>query len=410
MSELLALVLLCPGRRFAALSPTFDQVLHVLRPRFKELVDSMAEAGYPVERRWRPSLYKSDLVCGGEIYWRSFAKVDNLRGYTLAAAALDETEQHSDPGYVWDTIQGRMRDNKSPIRQMFATTTPDGMRGVVRKFARVRNEGDAERRRQWWVGRATSLDNTHLPEDYLEAMTTGYSRRQYEQEVEARVLQSSAVIWPEFERARHCIPWTYDPTLPYDISCDWGDSRPHVLWVQRTHSGEGVVFDEYCTDGDPIDRQRDIIAQRCARLGNHPEHIAVDRAVKKQNQWALHHFSRSRMVKMDTRHEQSVKEGIEVTRAMLDPMRGEPLLYIALHLVPRGIPKDGERGIVACLEGYRWRDATHEQLTPLKDGRLDNGADALRYWCRKVGSGDLGLYVSGRMSPKRNKYGDWSPK
>ena len=409
MAELLAVILLCPGRRFAALAPTFDQVLHVLRPRFKELADQMAEAGYPIERRWRASLYRSDLVCGGQIYWRSFGKVDNLRGYTLAGVALDETEQHSDPGYVWDVVQGRMRDRKSPIRQMFATTTPDGMRGVVRKFARVRRTGDDEQKRRWWVARAATQDNPHLPDDYIEAMCTGYSKRQAEQELEARVLQPQNVIYPEFDRARHVIPYRYDPALPYDIACDWGDSRPHVLWIQRTWQDEGIIFDEYCADGDPIDKQKDVIQRRCKRLGKQPEHVAADRAVKKMNGWAVHTFTSARLVKMDSRQEQNVKDGIEVVRAMLDPLFGEPRLYIASGLVPRGIPSDDERGIVACLEGYRWRDSMHETLTPLKDGRLDNGADAVRYWCRRVGSGDTGLYVSGRMSTGRNKYGDYRP-
>ena len=406
MAELLCLIVLCPGRRWAAMAPTVDQTLHVLRPRFKDLVDQMAESGYPIERRWRMSLSRSDLVCGGQIYWRSFGKVDNLRGYTLAGAALDETEQHSDPGYVWDVIQGRMRDRKSPIRQMFATTTPDGLRGVVRKFARVRRMGDADRRRNWWVGRAKTFDNPHLPDDYIENMAAGYSKRQAEQELEGKVLQPANVIYPEFDRGRHVIPYRYDPALPYDLACDWGDSRPHILWIQRTPRDEGIIFDEYCADGDPIDKQREVIAQRCARLGKQPVHIAGDRAVKKMNQWAVQRFTSSRLVKMDSRQEQSVKEGIEVTRAMLDPLFGEPRLYVAQHLVPRGIPDETERGIVACLEGYRWRDATHEQLSPLKDGRLDNGADALRYWCRKVGSGETGLYVVGRMSHRRNKYGD----
>jgi len=401
--EDLLMAIASPGRNIAILAPTYDQCLHVLLPQIREMADKLSARGYPLIRKYKHSTAVAEMVCGGRIFLRSFDRVDSIRGFTFSAVHLDESEQVMRPGYVFDTIAGRIRDPEATIRQLHVTTTPKGTRGVVKKFMDQRAIADAmedemegvEHRRSWWVGRAPSSANTYLPEGYLDSLRQGYSARQWDQEVEAQVLKPESAVYGEFSLDRHLIPYTYDPALPWDLAMDYGDQRPHYLAIQRFPDGRAVVFEEFCADEWPVDRKNKWVTDMVERLGKQPEHMAGDRARKDRIQWVAANLTSTWCHRMRSRRDQDVAMGIELVRTALDPLDGQPRLFFADHLNQ----PDRERGILKCLGNYRRKVRADGTISdePFKDGRFDNGADALRYWMVAVGSGAVSAYVSGRQ-------------
>ena len=80
------IVALCnPGTRALVVAPTYDQALHVLLPIFLRICEQMELAGFPILRKFRWSQMRAELVCGGEFFFRSSSKVDNLLGFEFAA-------------------------------------------------------------------------------------------------------------------------------------------------------------------------------------------------------------------------------------------------------------------------------------------------------------------------------------
>jgi hypothetical protein len=79
---------------------------------------------------------------------------------------------------------------------------------------------------------------------------------------------------------------------------------------------------------------------------------------------------------MNSRLEQSVAEGIELVRDQLDPVERSPMLLFARHLAKT----DERRGIVACVQNYRYKQDMFGVITniPHKDNVFDHGCDALR--------------------------------
>jgi len=402
-AEDVLMAMINPGARGVVVAPTFDQVWSVVMPEFRDLCDEMARQGRPIVKRWLTGRKMCELVCGGEVYFRSFDRVDSIRGFNFGWVHLDESEQGRRPEYVFDTLHGRLRDTKAAQRQIHVTTTPKGAAfGVVAKFLERRNLADklpARERRQdlraWWTGRAKTTANKYLPEGYHESLRAGYSKRQYEQEIEARLLKPETVVYPEFRRDTHVIPWRYEPTLPYSVAVDWGHQYPHALWIQRRHDGSHVVFGEYCEDNIPRDHLRAEIVRACRALGRPPQYIVGDRAVKSENAWARDQYPGTHVRVMHTREEQSVGTGIEVVRALLDPYDAEPRLFIAEALT-RDPPK---RAIVNCMERYRYRQSADGQITlnPWKDNTHDHGADALRMYCVAVGMDRAGVEMLSRQ-------------
>lgn len=379
-----------PGMWHLMTGPTHDQVSNVNLPHWLRYVEELEQAGYPLaEGKWHKAAKEQRLVCGGRVFARTYAKVGNLLGFEFTTAWMDEIETIPRSLEVWDTIDGRIRRPGSQWRQIFGTTTPNGLRNVVAKFheARLKAHGieDPKLRKlelsRWFWCRNTALDNPHLPGNYLDGLKAHYSQRRWRQEVLAEILRPESIIWAEFEEARHCIPFrTFQPdVMEYDLAYDAGDQYPHVLWIARDSAGRAIVFDELCPDNMPVGRLHEEVLERCRRLRRDPSYIVCDRAVKREIQWAQEQFPRSTVHRMNSRLEQSVSEGIEVVRDLLDPVDRSPQLLFARHLAN----SEERRGIVACMSNYRYKQDMFGVITtiPHKDNVYDHGADALRMLC-----------------------------
>lgn len=383
MAELEQCVIANPGGWFVATAPTFDQAIHVLKPHWDAFVDKFEKAGYPIQHRWDGQLQMASLTCGGRFFIRTYGKVGNLLGFEYTGVSMTEIDTVARPLQVWDALKGRVRKPGANYREIIGDTTPRGLAGVTALFDRNREEAklveDPEARErllnQWYWTRALGRDNPHLPADYLPSLRASYSQRQWRQEVEAEILQPESAVWPEFSKDTHEQRWTFDPSLPWNLTYDAGDQFPHVLWVQHTPHFD-VVFDELCPDQWPIDKLHTEILARSNRLKRPPEFAVGDRAVKSELSWLMDAFPKTTVRRMHTRHEQSVNEGIELVRARLDPLDGPPRLVFAPHL----FVNPPRRGIVRCMAAYRYKVRSDGGLTnePWKDNVHDHGADAAR--------------------------------
>lgn len=392
--EMAIVLVMNPGCSAAFVSPTFDSVQNIILPEWLRVVDKMAAMGCPLQAKYSKSQAKADLVGGGFLALRSFDRVDNLRGFTLCAVNVDESEVSSRPDYVFQTLNDRVRDPRANVLEINVTTTPKGLRGVPRMFAERRKTED---RGDWWAGRATSMDNPHLPTEFLKSLRAGHSKRSYQQEVEGKILQPSNVVFPEVSRERHSIPWAFDPMLPYVLACDFGYSNPYYGFAQILPDGTAVIFDEWHPDECPEEIQKDTIQKKIRALGKDPQHISGDRAVPRMLSWFTTKYPRAYIHRMRTREQQSILGGIEVMRAIFDPLDGPPRLLIADKLWRTNEP----RGIARSLQNYRWK-MTREGLIsdePYKDNLSDHAVDSWRYMCQSVfATDDRGAFTLGRSN------------
>lgn len=385
--ELLAYAIMNPGCSGIALGPTFDLCVSTLLPEFETAIEKMHAAGYPIVRRFVRSRLEAELVCGGNIAWRSFSKIENMRGRTCAYATIDESEVSFDPGYIWNVLQGRLRDPRARVRGLWATTTPKGLRGIPALFVERRHaargmavaERDRELKR-WFSIKASSLSNSYLPRDYITNMERSYSKRMFRAEVMGDVLKPQSAVF-QFSRDDHVRPYRHNRETPYAISCDWGHSNPHVLFMAQLPDGALIVFDEMCPDGGTNrDRFRQMIVDRCAQYGRPPEWAIGDRAVRSEMAWLMGQFPAAQVSRMRSREEQSIISGIAVVNSLLDPVQGAPMLYLSTDVAGR----QDRRALVKAMLNYRYKqmaDGTIDTMRARKDGVSDHACDCLRMAC-----------------------------
>lgn len=400
-------ILMNPGKRALIVAPTYDQALHVLLPIFLWVCEGMEAVGMPILKRFRWSQMRAEMIGGGEVFFRSVSKIDNILGFEFFLVHFDECETVASPERIWNALMGRLRQ-LAHFRQANASSTPRGLRGVLGIFHTAREDyktpEERELRRQQYVfTRATTLENPHLPPDYIENLRRTLSVAAWRQEVLAEILKPEAAVYGVFERRRHQLHvgsredfyrLMAQEGIGYDVVYDFGPNYSHVLWIANSEKGYGLIFDELCEDGMSTQRIHDEIIQRCLRLGRPPEWIVCDRAVMSERRWAAQQFPMSYVQIMDSRSEQSIMEGIAVVTNLLDPMVGEPKLRFASYLwdqTPR-------RGIVKCMANYRYAQMSNGMLSrlPWKDNAHDHGCDDVRMWSVKRHGGDYRMLVVAR--------------
>ena len=316
---------------------------------------------------------------GATIHWRGYERVDKLRGQNLAWVALDEVcWSETDPLTVWETVAATVR-LPCPAPGMAVASSPNGLRGITRLF----NERQQEKDPQWWVTCCTSYDNPFLGRDVIESWRRAMSERRFAQEVLAKALRPSSVVFTEFDTSRHIIDhdWRQHPGCRWVFGIDWGVSRAAALAIQVLNDGRWIVIDEAVEKPRSAGHWRQTVQRLIETYTRTPYLLGVDRAIPKENAWlrGVYGTRRAYVIPLSTKHDQYVKNGIRAMTDMLAPVDAPPRLLFAKSL--RQVYDGDLWGIIPSMQGYRYVTDRAGVPTdrPYKDNCTDHAIDALRY-------------------------------
>ena len=334
------------GKSFGLFSPTYRLLIRQHEVELMRQLEAFRDAsGFSLLKRHYRSDHRYEFINGAVLYCTSFERVDRCRGMEFAAGVyIDEIEVDSTPFYTFGTIAACVR-GLGGSQQRFLTTTPRGMRGVVRKFVEATQAGDPD----FHLIISRSHENPYITDAFLERLRSTMSKQVYAQEVEAKVTRASSVVFPEWKRSIHCVPFLFDIGTSYSFGMDPGYSHPHALAIahirKQGEQDRDVIFWEYCEDDVPEDKMLSILKYKAKELGRDPELIGSDRALPMFNQKMMRAFTSTRVKTMRTKEEQQVWAGMSRIRSVIDPQEGSPRLYVADSLI-----KTPGRGIFSCME------------------------------------------------------------
>lgn len=395
-----------PNATGALLGRTSVDLATVLLPNLFDRLDEIRNSsGINLIRNYDKGQGKLSLINGAEILFRPFNRIAKLRGTTFTFIGLDEAEfSEAPPDEIWAVTTGRLR-GKGPCPGLAAATSPNGLRGITRKFVDAQGhyadavaKGDKDAAKAWacWhVTCATSHDNPYLPPHFFDALNS-LSKRRYQQEVEGKVLRPLHSVLPLEDR--HLVPWRWQdwPSLPRVYGVDWGTQGAHVaVMAQVQPNGTWTVADELIVDDAPRGKFQDQLHRWIDGHGRAPPAlIGVDRAAPVENGILERHYRSTPVRWMESREEQRVTEGLEMVRDLLDPVDGDPKLRFATSLAQ--VNGGQTAPILPALRGYVYHlDVDGVPTTrPRKDNINDHAVDALRYAVR--GSADVPHLHGGR--------------
>lgn len=387
--ELVSMVFRCrPGALHLIGGPSFRVIDSSIWPELCGFLDTVKNLnGFGLDRRrWTaPGNRQIEMINGSRILVATLSDPSRFAGASLAGFVLDEGALLGPEASLaaWNVLCQRRRDPLSPILYGIVATTPRGPGGVVGHFTQQCASGNPN----FDIIRGTSFDNVHLPDGYLDSVACGISASEYDQQVMGRLVDTSGgLVYPEFDAIASLDPswqFTTHRRKTY-VAIDWGPSMPAAIWIQTCEDGRSVVFDEIAEDQIS---HRHLIAQ--------VEEKTKEWGISVHDLTAIHADPNPSEAVNDLRRRtkgvpvyaprgkfiQNINRGIDVLKGLLLDWQGNRRLYFA----PRLQQTKTDRGMLASMQHYRWRERkTPDGYTVFDDvaskGKHDHHADALRYW------------------------------
>lgn len=301
---------------------------------------------------------------GSEVLFRSLDDPDKFKSLNLGFFYIDEASEANEEIFLM--LQGRLRQ-KGVRRCGYMTSNPEGHNWLWKWFVATQKPGYA-------FFHAPTTENTHLPQDYIEALM------QYPENWRRRYMEGSfdvfeGQVYPMFDYDIHTID-------PFDIrhweiveTIDHGVRNP-TAYLQAAVDPDGNIYicDEHYQAGQLVSHHANVIQSK--RKGKKISYTIIDPACKQTN-------GINGMSVIDeyidcgvhpTPGNNDVIAGINRVSEFLkiDPLTNKPKLFIFRTC----------ENLINELQQYKW-----EKLKPGKDQNEpekpvkvnDHAADALRY-------------------------------
>lgn len=206
------------GPRGVIAASSYPVLGDVIIPQFQEMTETLGVANW--DRDYSRSTKTLTLPSNGAtILFRSLDRPDWMRGVELSWFYIDEGRNVSME--AWKVLVGRLRQ-KGYKRAGWVASTPygfDWMYNVFHPEAKEHQEnwGDAK-----WYG-APTMENVHLPPEYVDQLKKGYSGRFYEQEIMGQFVGViEGAVFPDWDPRNDFRPLHYNPKLPLYSFWDFG--------------------------------------------------------------------------------------------------------------------------------------------------------------------------------------------
>lgn len=177
------------------------------------------------------------------IYFRPLEEPDKFRSMNLNAFLIDEANQVSEEAFM--LLQGRLRGRG--WRKGLVVSNPNGHDFIYRWFFKKDHLTTQWARDQYFLIRAPSTENHHLPEGYLETLQVAWSQDRIAREIEGSFDAFEGAVFNEFRRDVHVIkPFVIPDNWPRYIGIDHGFRNPSAwIWVAIGPDGEAYAYREY---------------------------------------------------------------------------------------------------------------------------------------------------------------------
>jgi len=228
------------------MEPTYRMADDVLLPTFREILDF-----YGLRHTWNHSNRRLVLTDWGTHFLVDSAEnYERRRGLSLPALGVDEVDtiKPRKAQRMWEVMIGRLRVPGSTGRG-FCATTPEGFGFAWKNWAKVNVEG-TEREESYVLHRASTRDNWHLPDTYVERLRESYDSNllaAYMEGIFVNLHQGS--IYEMFDAEKNIDARVrYWPEKPLELSWDF-NVNPMTVLASQTHKPRGRpaelhVFDE----------------------------------------------------------------------------------------------------------------------------------------------------------------------
>jgi len=356
--------LLWPGLRVLCVGPSYKTLTDGLFPIIQDVDVTFQELyGFSLIRKWAKSaaINKLEFLNGSSVTFRSTSNIDDLRGGSYGEVLIEEGGYIDATQATWGAFVPVLR-GYGPHR-ILCGGTPAGGTGVLGVLLEIAKADD-----RVLVSRASTVDNPHFPELQLELLRATLSREMWDQEVLGKVVSLSGLVYPEWDRTKHIIPFDVERELRqpgwdlYEV-IDWGFALAHRLTVAVCQPDPSVPPMVVVIRDQPFDRAdaqticRAVIADLNS-LPIQPRAIITDPEGYAENRTARRIFTPYGKSVLFEKNpgKRRIESTIEYVRRGLCAADGVPSLFVSQDVAAQDCNREGGRGFVPSVETYRLQE------------------------------------------------------
>lgn len=374
----------------ALMGRSMTEIQLKLLPHFDQAQDDFrAKTGISWRRNYDTDLQVMTFANGSGCYLLSYNDLATLnrmaRGLNLAWIVVDEL--------MWGTVSSSdfvktavacIRDPRAKYKCLVWGSSPNGLRGIAKKHHV--NYGSPN----WYLVQSTAHDNPYLKSEDIARLSEGLSRSEYEQEILGVCLQPGNVVFGEYTEDRHLVPFRPSSRNRNVVGIDWGKGHAYICAIQVTEEGRWYVWKEAKVSDTTRLRFRDIVKDFFEAVEEETGRpiflVACDRAPKSERNWLMNAYDdqcEAGVRYLSKRRAMAIDWGLNCISGMLDPVIGEPRLYLSASL--SASIDDATMGLRGAFTEYvnvQFRAPDGEMITidePSKKTNADHPMDALRY-------------------------------
>jgi hypothetical protein len=301
---------------------------------------------------------------GGDtkILCRSFENWSRCIGINAAWCLADEidTVPPATANKAFPKILGRLRAGN--VRQFAAASTPEGFRWMWNTFGTE----DAQKRPDRKLIRMRSVDNPHLPQDFIERLQANYDPSLLQAYLEGQFCNlTTGQVYDRFDRARHVITDIPDVSRePLRVGCDFNVGNSNAVIGVRL--GEKLLLIDEISGAHDTDAMAQEIQRRA---DGRPVYIYPDASGGNRSTNAsrtdIQILESYGFSNQSPKANPPIRDRVASVQALLENGKGQVRLQVAANC----------KRTIECLELQSYTEAGD----PDKDAGYDHMNDALGY-------------------------------
>lgn len=300
---------------------------------------------------------------------------------------VDEAVELEENDWLW--LDGRLRFQRVPFRQMFTATNPGAPSHWLHKRFYRERPVDAQGRPVRRVIESNSLENPHLPADYLARLgrLTGVHRDRY---VLGKWVGYEGLVYPAYNPLVHEVDAFPVPRhwAKYR-SVDFGTANPFVCQWWAVDPADGAAYryrEVYMTGRRATEHGKQIVD-----LTSEEEAEGIVWTVADHDAGDRLDLQAAGVLTVPARKE--IDEGIQAVANRLaeHPVTKRPRLFFMRGVRVEEDPRLVQEGLPTCTEEefgrYKWARGAHETTKDVPLDKDNHGMDATRYFVMMLDRG-----------------------
>jgi hypothetical protein len=301
---------------------------------------------------------------GGDtkILCRSFENWSRIIGLNLAWVLADEidTVTPAIANKAFPKILGRLRSGN--VRQFAAASTPEGFRWMWNTFG----SDDAQQRTDRKLIKMRTVDNPHLPPDFIERLEANYDPQLLRAYLDGEFVNlTTGQVYDRFDRNKHVITDLPDINRePIRVGVDFNIGNMSAVIAIR--QGNSLLVIDEISGAHDTDALAQEIQRRYPQRQTYiyPDASGGNRSTN-ASQTDIQILESYGFSNQSPRSNPPVRDRVAAVQALLENGKGQVRLTIA----------GGCRKVIECLELQSY----NEKGDPDKDAGYDHMNDALGY-------------------------------